>query len=308
MFSRSSDLPRSPTVYRGELLYEVVGIIAFYHLVLLLAVLPYFFSWTGVIVAGLGAYITAGGIGIGYHRLLAHQSFACSKVVERILVVLALLCVQRGPVWWVATHRRHHHFADSQEDPHSPRPSILWAHMGWFLFKNENTDESILQRYAKDLLEDPFYAWIETSYGWFWIILSSWIIYFIAGFLAVAISGGGLSEAVRFGLSLVVWGVFVRTVYVWHLTWATASCTHRFGYRNCDTPDESRNNWVLGLLAAGEGWGNNHHAFPRSPRYGLKWWEIDTSWLIIRLLASARLVKVNPSVLPAKKKQIPDRL
>jgi stearoyl-CoA desaturase (delta-9 desaturase) len=171
--------------------------------------------------------------------------------------------------------------------------------MGWFLFLNENTDPAtILDRYAKDLMKDPFFAWIEASAAWVLVVIASVLAIFGAGFSVELLGGGSMAEAVRLGLSLVVWGVFVRTVVVWHLTWSTASCTHRWGYRNYETADESRNNAVLSLLVMGEGWANNHHAFPRSPRFTARWWELDASWLVIKALAWAGIVKVNPASFP----------
>jgi stearoyl-CoA desaturase (delta-9 desaturase) len=286
--------------WTGRPIPEVIAIVTFYHIVALLALLPHFFSWAAVWVAVFSAYFFAAGIGIGYHRLLAHRSFSCSKRVEYFFAILGLLSVQRGPAWWAATHRRHHQHPDCGLDPHSPRPSILWAHMGWFFYLNENTDPTrILDHYAKDLMADRFYAWIETSRGWFLIVVASWLFYFSAGYAFAVLTGSSVVEGLRMGLSFVVWGVFLRTVYTWHLTWATASCTHRFGYRNYQTADDSCNNALLGIIAFGEGWGNNHHAKPQSPRFTAKWWEIDLSWLAIKGLACLGLVKINAASLHA---------
>ena len=155
-------------------------------------------------------------------------------------------------------------------------------------------------RYAKDLMKDRFYAWLETG-GWcFWLPVASWGVYFAAGFAAEWRAGGTIAENVRFGLSILAWGVFVRTVTVWHITWSVNSVCHIWGYRNYDTPDRSRNSSFVGILAHGEGWHNNHHAEPRSARHGHKWWELDTTWLAIRCLAWLGLVKnVQSSAQPA---------
>ena len=81
--------------------------------------------------------------------------------------------------------------------------------------------------------------------------------------------------------SLVVWGMFVRMVCVLHVTWFVNSATHIWGYRNYETTDDSRNLWWVGLLAFGEGWHNNHHAYQRMARQGHQWWEVDvTYWTI----------------------------
>jgi stearoyl-CoA desaturase (delta-9 desaturase) len=155
----------------------------------------------------------------------------------------------------------------------------------------------VTAKYAKDLLRDPFYAWLERNFHWAWVVLASWVAFFAVGFLAQLIIGSGIGDAVQFGLSLLVWGVFVRTVVVWHVTWSVNSVTHLWGYRNFNTDDTSRNNLIVGFLANGEGWHNNHHADPRSARHGLRWWELDLTWLTIKLLAALGLARrvVSPS-------------
>ena len=254
------------------------------HLVALLACLPWFFSWTGVVLAVLGNYIFGGlGMNVGYHRLLTHRSFACPRWMERSLAILGACCMEESPTVWAAWHRLHHHAADKERDPHSPLKSFLWGHIGWLMIKSDNANAGQLKaRYAPDLVSDPFYAWLERSDNWIKVALISWCVYFAAGFAAVACWGGTTSDAIQFGSSLVVWGALVRTVLVWHITWSVNSVTHLWGYRNYETPDNSRNNVLIGLLAGGEGWHNNHHAAPTSARHGHHWWEFDLAWLTIR--------------------------
>jgi stearoyl-CoA desaturase (delta-9 desaturase) len=140
------------------------------------------------------------------------------------------------------------------------------------------------ERYAKDIMRDPLYAILDRKKNWIKLTLLSWVALFAAGFGAMALSGASTGEPVQFGASLLVWGGALRTVAVWHTTWAVNSVTHIWGYRTYDTPDDSRNNLIVGLLAGGEGWHNNHHAAPTSARHGHSWWELDVSWLTIRLL------------------------
>ncbi len=232
--------------------------IVFYHLVALLALLPWVFSWTGVLLAVLGLYVFGVlGINIGYHRLLTHKGFASPKWLERTLVILGVCCLQGSPIRWVAIHRRHHEHADRLHDPHSPLVNFFWGHVGWVMTRIEGPGLlALYDRYSKDLTRDKFYVWIDR--GWWLKIVS-------------------ISYAV-------FWGIFVRTVIHWHLTWAINSVSHLWGYRNYETPDNSRNNLILGVLANGEGWHNNHHADPRSARHGHKFWELDVAWLTIRLL------------------------
>ena len=256
------------------------------HLLALLAFIPWFFSWTGVILCVIGLYVFGGlGISLCYHRLLTHRSFECPKWLEYTLVVLSICCIQDTPARWVAVHRRHHEFADEPPDPHSPIVSFLWSHIGWLLVKNPELQRlRIYERYAKDLLRDRFYRRLEWQPFSFAIIMASWALYFLAGFLVELALGGAAGQAVQFGSSLLVWGVFVRTVVVWHQTWAVNSVTHLWGYRNYETGEDSRNNVLVGLFSNGEGWHNNHHADARSARHGHLRWEIDTTYWVLLLL------------------------
>ena len=270
--------------------------IAAYHLLALLAFVPWFFSWSGVAVAFLG-FVVFGvlGVNVGYHRLLTHRGFSCPQWVEHTLAILGVCSLQGAPAFWVAAHRRHHQHADEQPDPHSPLVNFFWAHMGWLL-----VDSGVLAplgwkfRYAKDLLDVPFYKSLERSY--IWIVLGTWIAFFAAGVAVMVLTGAGPWRALQFGSSLLVWGVFVRTVVVWHVTWSVNSVTHLWGYRNYDNDENSRNNVLVAILAIGEGWHNNHHADQRSAKHGHLWWELDGSYLIIRLLAALGLA--NKIVMP----------
>jgi len=263
------------------------------HLIAGLAIFPRFFSWTGVVLFVTGCFVFGViGINVGFHRLLTHRGFSCPRWLERTLVILGVCALQDAPGYWVATHRKHHQFADEEQDPHSPIVNFFWAHMGWLCVKSDEMKRvPLTDRYAKDIMRDPLYAWIDRNNHWLLITFLSWLAFFFAGFGTAALSGESLQGATQFGLSLVIWGAALRTVVYWHLTWSINSVTHVWGYRNYDTPDISRNNVILGLLVSGEGWHNNHHADPRSARHGHKWWELDLSWLFIRFLMALGLAK-----------------
>jgi fatty-acid desaturase len=282
-------LPEGVQPYRAD--WSNVVPIATYHLIALLAFVPYYFSWSGVIVAVIAARLTGMlGINLAYHRLLAHRGFKCPRWLEHTLVVIAICCVQDTPARWVAVHRRHHQYSDEQPDPHSPLAGFLWGHMGWLMFRNPKLSRlGIYDRYAKDILRDPFYVALERNWLQVKIIALQWVVFFAGGFVAELLLGGSLAEALQFGLSILIWGVFVRTVFVWHQTWAVNSVTHVWGYRNYATEEDSRNNLLIGYLAHGEGWHNNHHADPRSARHGHRWWELDTSYWTIRMFAALGL-------------------
>jgi fatty-acid desaturase len=281
--------PAPPWASRIKWRYASPIILA--HLIAMLGFLPWFFSWTGVVLAALGCYVFGTlGINIGYHRLVTHRGFGCPRWLECSLVILGVCCLEESPTVWVAHHRQHHDTADTEDDPHTPRASFLWGHLGWLLMKSDNADAGrAMRRYARDLMNDPFYGWLEASDNWIKVALLSSAAFFVAGFTAVLLTGGALPDALQFGSSLLVWGWAVRTVLVWHITWSVNSVTHLWGYRNYETPDDSRNNLLIGVIANGEGWHNNHHADPRSARHGHSWREPDLAWLTIRALQAGGL-------------------
>ena len=236
----------------------------------------------------VGGFYVFGTLGINlcYHRLLTHKGFVRSQVAGTHLCRTRSLLSARYPARWVAVHRLHHQHSDDQDDPHSPLVNFFWGHCGWLFVTNQELQRlSMYERYSRDVLRDRFYLNMERHGMWLWINLSHWLVFFLAGFgLGWAIYGTA-SDGVQFGSSLLVWGVFVRTVLVWHITWSVNSVTHLWGYRNYETDEQSRNNIMVGLLSNGEGWHNNHHADPRSAAHGHMWWEFDVTYLTIKALA-----------------------
>jgi stearoyl-CoA desaturase (delta-9 desaturase) len=283
-----------------------------YHLVGLLAFLPWLFSWTGVVLAASGFFVFGVlGVNVCYHRLLTHRGFKCPKWFEYSLTILGVCSLQGSPTFWVAAHRRHHEHADERPDPHSPLVNFFWAHVGWLLVeKGALTQLGWMLRYAKDLRRDPFYRNLERSYVW--VVLASWVIFFAGGLIGGLLTGSTALQAVQFAASVLLWGVVVRTIMVWHITWSVNSVTHLWGYRNYETDENSRNNVFIGILAGGEGWHNNHHAHQRAAKHGHRWWEMDLSYWVIRLFAALGLasgiVMPNPALLRCAKDDRPARV
>ncbi len=266
------------------------------HLLACLAFLPWLFSWTGVVLCILGLYFFGTlGINLCYHRLLTHQGMVAPKWLEHTLAILGICTLQDTPACWVAMHRMHHKYSDTQPDPHSPLVNFLWGHCGWLMVINRDfRNVNYYERFVRDLLRDPFYLRLERGSVWTLVYGLHALLFFIAGFVVGWFrSGTGqpLLDGLQFGLSLVVWGVFVRTVLTWHITWSVNSVTHRWGYQNYDTRENSRNNILVGLWSNGEGWHNNHHADQRAASHGHRWWEFDLTWQTIRLLERLGLVK-----------------
>ncbi len=256
-----------------KLQWETIFVIGLIHLLALMAFDLDYFSVSGLVV-GVAMYFVSGmlGVTICYHRLLTHRSFQTYKPIEYFLTFCACQALQSGPIEWVAMHRIHHKESDEEPDPHSPLVNFLWAHAGW-LFVNlpdAHTYEEY-SRFAKDLDRDRWQRFFNRCFFVIYLLTAA-AIYF-AGELY-----GGL------GMSWLVWGVFVRTVFLWHNTWAVNSVTHTFGYRNYNTDEESTNNWLVALLSFGEGWHNNHHADQRSAAHGQRWFEIDISYRFIKIM------------------------
>jgi fatty-acid desaturase len=262
-----------------------------YHALATLALWPWFFSRTGVAAALLGLYVFGTlGINLCFHRLLTHRSFACPLWLEHAFALLGVCSMQDTPARWVIAHRMHHQHSDERTDPHSPLVNFLWSHMGWLFVENRVLNSmDAYDRYARDILKDPFYMRIERNLLWLWVNVAQGLLYFAAGLAMGGLVTGTWAGALQLAASLLVWGVFVRTVAVWHITWSVNSLTHVWGYRSYATGENSRNNWLVALLSNGEGWHNNHHADQRSAAHGHRWWELDVTYLTIRLLSAVGL-------------------
>lgn len=283
--------------------------ISIIHALSLFAFVPWLFSWTGLVLclAGLPFYGILG-ITLGYHRLLTHQGLIVPKWLERTFALLGVCCLQDTPARWVAIHRLHHRHSDRQPDPHSPLVNFFWSHMGWVLVQNrEHSRISFFEKYARDILRDPLYFALERNLAWFWVYWLHAMIYPLVGTFAGRLLTGTWWGGLQFGLSLLVWGVFVRTVAIWHITWSVNSVTHVIGYRNYETNDDSRNHWLIALLAHGEGWHNNHHADQRAAAHGHRWWEYDLTFTVVRLLEAVGLAKnvVRPRIWRKKEAKLP---
>jgi stearoyl-CoA desaturase (delta-9 desaturase) len=279
-------MPLPAGVAPFQLNWPYILAIGTWHAMALLAFMPGTFTWSGFIVALLGTHLCGlFGINLCYHRLLTHRGLKCPKWLEHAFAVVAMSCLQETPARWVAIHRRHHQFADEQPDPHSPLASFFWSHVGWILVHQPELSRlGIFERYAKDILRDRFYVALERHHALIWINLGQLPLFFAVGFAVAWLCGETPAVAAGTGLSIMMFGVFVRTVLIWHITWAVNSVTHLWGYRSYETGEDSRNNIIVGLISNGEGWHNNHHADPRSARHGHRWWEIDNTWLTIRAL------------------------
>lgn len=253
--------------------------VVFFVLVHTLALLaPWCFSWSALGIA-IGLHWLFGSIGVclGYHRLLSHRSFQVPQWLEYAIATLGALSLQGGPIFWSAGHRLHHAYTeDWDKDPYSAQRGFWWSHLLWMIYpRSEFFDTASYSRYAPDLMRDPYYRWLDRNFLWLQLPLTL-ILYTLGNW------------------SYVIYGIFVRTVLLWHTTWFINSVTHLWGYRTFTSNDNSRNLWWAALLTYGEGWHNNHHAFPHIAQCGRAWWEIDVTWWAIWCLKTVGLAtKVN---------------
>jgi stearoyl-CoA desaturase (delta-9 desaturase) len=227
------------------------------------------FSWRYVaLAAGLyGARMI--GLSAGYHRYFAHRAFKTSRAFQLVLAFVGGTCTQRGALWWAANHRQHHLHADEEGDVHSPvRHGLFWSHLGWILSKRFEVTQ---HERIRDFARFPELRWLDRHH-----------------FVPSLVYAGTLLALG--GWSALIWGCFVSTVFMWHLTFSINSLAHRLGWRRYPTPDDSRNNAWLALLTMGEGWHNNHHHHRASAALGFYWWEVDCTYYALRVLAALGIV------------------
>ncbi len=250
--------------------WGTIGFMTTIHVLTIYALLPQFWSWEGLTVLVTLYWLTAClGVTLGYHRLLSHRSFQVPKWLERFFATCGALSCQHGPIDWVGLHRHHHTFSDTEADHHNSNKGFWWSHMGW-MFEPIPAMKAV-SRLSSDLNKDPYYRWLNKNFLLLQIPLGGLL------FLIGSINGVG-------GWSLVLWGIPMRLVLVYHVTWLVNSATHCWGSVAYESGDGSRNNPWVAALTFGEGWHNNHHAFPNSAKQGLRKGQIDLTWEHIRLL------------------------
>jgi stearoyl-CoA desaturase (Delta-9 desaturase) len=204
----------------------------------------------------------------GYHRYFSHRAFRVSRGVQLLLAFGGLTAAQKGPLWWAAQHRTHHQHADTVDDVHSPKDGFWWSHIGWVLCGVYDRDPARV----RDLGAYPELRFLDRH---------DWI-----GPCAL-----GVACWLWGGWSALVVGFFWSTILLSHATFTVNSLAHRIGRRRFDTPDTSRNSWIVALLTGGEGWHNNHHHYQSAARQGIVWWELDPTYYLLVVLSWLGIVR-----------------
>ncbi len=223
-----------------------------------------------------GWLFTGLGVSVGFHRMLTHRAFVAKTPTKIGLLMAATMALEGPPAGWAATHLRHHAKADHPGDPHSPLEGFWHAHMGWML-----KDRMVYGGLAYDkLMQDKVVAFFTRTWV-FWTVLSL-TLPAIIGYLVYGTLMGAFD--------CFIWGSLIRVGLMHHTTWSVNSIGHMSGARPFKTNDRGANNPIVAIFGWGEGWHNNHHAFPRAAYIGMKWWQIDTGGWLVRFLTWIRQI------------------
>ncbi len=238
-------------------------------------------SWVAVMTCLLSYFIRMFAITAFYHRYFSHKSFKTSRPLQAVFAAIGATATQRGPIWWAAHHRHHHIHADDAEDGHSPRDGFWHSHIKWFLMKK---NFQVKSKHVQDLKQFPELNFID-RYDIVFPILLATFLFILGGYLESAYPDLNTSAG-----QLLIWGYFISTVMLSHVTYCINSLAHMFGFRTYATNDDSRNNFVLAIFTLGEGWHNNHHCSPGSVKQGFKWWQLDFSYYGLYIMSKLGLV------------------
>jgi len=222
-----------------------------------------------------------------YHRYFAHKAYKTNRFWQFIFAVLGNTAAQRGPLWWASHHRKHHKHSDQPDDIHSPiAHGFWWSHLGWFTsdagFRTDYSTIKDFAKYPELRFLNRFDSLVPTVFAVLVYGMGEWI-------------GSAYPESGTSGWQMLVWGFFISTVLLFHGTFTINSLGHVWGSRRFKTKDQSRNNAFLAIVTLGEGWHNNHHRFAVSAKQGFYWWELDISYLLLKVLSWFGVVRdLNP--------------
>lgn len=238
-------------------------------------------SWTAIIIGLVSYFIRMFAITAFYHRYFSHKTFKTSRLMHTIFGFLGASSTQRGPLWWAAHHRHHHIHSDTDQDLHSPRHGFLRSHMTWFLNKKNFPTQ---HKRIKDFDKYPELKLLD-RFDIFPPIIFAFIIFMIGIYIETYQPHLGATR-----WQILIWGFFISTIFLSHITFCINSLAHKFGSRKFDTNDDSKNNFILAIVTLGEGWHNNHHKFPGSVKQGINWWQIDISYYLLKAFEKLGLI------------------
>lgn len=275
--SRRRHLPQ----HHERIDWGVLGFLTFAHILAIVGL--FHFSWRSFAAFAVLYVVSGVGITFGFHRLFSHRSFKVPKWIEYVAAVAGTLALQGSLMKWVAHHRLHHAFSDKEKDPHDSNRGFWFSHILWTFYSDKSLERLKFRRkFSRDIAADPVLVFLSTNF------------FVVASQLTLA---AGLW--IFGGWEMMLWGIWVRVVAVYHATWFVNSAAHKWGYRNYEAQDSAKNCWWVGLVTFGEGWHNNHHAYANVAPAGHRWWEIDVTWMLIKTLRFFRLA-TDVNVPPAR--------
>jgi stearoyl-CoA desaturase (delta-9 desaturase) len=235
-----------------------------------------------LVVAGILLQVAVFSTTIFLHRCATHRALIVHPGVEWAFKMALWLTTGQCTKEWVAVHRKHHAFTDEEGDPHSPKMLGFWqvqlGNVFYYVREIKNTD--VVERYARDIKD----GWWDTHL-------------FNHGLLGLGIGTALLCLILTpfIGLWWTLLGAGIHAVmYVFVLSSSINGLCHTKGYRNFD--NTATNIRTLALITGGEGLHNNHHGYPRSPKFSFKWSEIDPAWPFIKLMIALNLAKPSKTI------------
>ncbi len=251
--------------------WRVVGYLTLAHVLGLVAL--FHFTWQAFLSFVILYVITGVGITFGFHRLFTHRSFKVPKFIEYIAALSGTLALQGSLLKWVAHHRMHHAYSDHEKDPHDSSRGFWFSHILWTFYSDESLEKTeTRKKFSRDIVADPVLVFMSSDF-------------FVTASQLTLMAGLWIFG----GWQMMLWGIWLRLVAVYHATWFVNSAAHIWGYRNYEGEHRATNCWWVGLITFGEGWHNNHHAYANVAPAGHRWWELDTTWMLIKLLRFVRL-------------------
>ena len=226
-----------------------------------------------LIVSALVTQVAVFSTTIYLHRAATHRAIVLHPAVEWFFRFSIWITTGIVPDEWVAVHRKHHVFTDEEGDPHSPVLEGFWK-VQWgnvFYYIRELKDKSIVAKYARDMKKDAWDRWL-----------------FDRGVVGPTLGTIALCLVLGLGWGLLAAGLHAF-LYVFVLSSSINGLCHHVGYKNFD--NTATNIGIVAWFTGGEGYHNNHHGFPRSPKFSFRPSEFDPAWPVIWLLARLKLAK-----------------
>ncbi len=219
------------------------------------------------------------------HRYAAHRMFTMSRGWERFFHLCTYLLQGASyldPRGYAILHREHHAFSDTERDPHSP---LFHANAMRMMMHTRVRYHAYAHREAEPeprFLAGEFPSWPALDrIGQSWVMRLGWVGLYVGFYVAFATAW--------WQFLLLPFHFVMGPVHGAIVNW----CGHRYGYRNFTLTDASRNTLPVEVLTMGELFQNNHHKHPQRANFGSRWFEVDPTYQVMRVLAALRIIDMR---------------